>query len=173
MRTYEMYGDTMDTENKPFWFQRIARVCQTVFDALGTGHAEAVYHRAVVIEMLRRPSTFARVESERAVPIFYGDTLVSTCRADLVFVDVLTQRTVLMEIKAHAGSAQHHLPFRIQLCKYVRHLAENQTAVHHAVIANFRQPKSESCLRASSRPVVELVVLQHDDDNHEEDEVNV
>lgn len=164
----------MDTENKPFWFQRIARVCQTVFDALGTGHAEAVYHRAVVIELIRRPSTFARVESERAVPVFYGDTLVTTCRADLVFVDVLTQHTVLMEIKAHAGSAYHHVPFWTQLCKYVRHLSQNQTVVHHAVIANFRQPKSETCMRSSTRPLVELVVL-HDDDNHEydRDEVNV
>ena len=63
-----------------------------VFNALGCGFIESVYHRSLIIEFTNRNIQF---HSEYELPIFYKNQKVGARRADF-----LVEKSVTVEIKA-------------------------------------------------------------------------
>jgi GxxExxY protein len=80
-----------------------------VYNELGYGFVEAVYIRAMAIELFQRRMNVAR---EVPVTVYYKGVTVGTFRADLVIAD-----TVVVEVKAGEQAAEHDRP---QLVNYLR-----------------------------------------------------
>jgi GxxExxY protein len=91
---------------------RVRRVIGAFFDVynrMGHGFLEAVYARALELELRDRG---LRVEREVALEAFYKSVLVGTFRADLV-----VERALVIELKA---AARPHPADRAQLHNYLR-----------------------------------------------------
>jgi GxxExxY protein len=80
-----------------------------VYNELGYGFVEAVYVRALAIELFQRRMNVAR---EVPVTVFYKGVTVGTFRADLVVAD-----TVVVEVKVGEQPSETDRP---QLLNYLR-----------------------------------------------------
>lgn len=80
-----------------------------VYNVLGYGFAERVYHEAMAIELRRLGMAVA---SEKPLPVHYRGILVGDFAADLVVDDA-----VLLELKAVRQIADEH---RAQILNYLR-----------------------------------------------------
>ena len=72
-----------------------------VYNALGPGLSEIVYHRAMMVDLRNQGIAF---ETEVHFPVYYLGVEVGRYRADLVVAG-----TVIVEIKAVAGIAKEHI----------------------------------------------------------------
>lgn len=110
--------------------------CLEVLRQLGCGHAECVYHKALAIELQNHPNV-KHLETEKHVPIVYTAAnhthTVGSCRVDLIYTEVDTQKRVLVELKATASSAGAGGTHQVE--KYVRLLGR----VDEAYLVNFKQ----------------------------------
>ena len=88
---------------------RIISAFYTVYNTLGHGFIESVYHNAMVIEMVRRSIA---VEVEKPITVYYGPNVVGTFEADLV-----VERRVIVELKAKEKLVPAH---EAQLTNYLR-----------------------------------------------------
>ncbi len=79
---------------------RVLRVFYEVYNELGGGFLEGVYHRAMMIALLQAG---LKAESEVPVPVVFRGTVVGDYRADLV-----VDGRVLLELKAVAGLDRAH-----------------------------------------------------------------
>ncbi len=89
--------------------ERIIGAYRVVYNTLGFGFAERVYHAAMVVELRRAD---LRVESEVALPVHYRSHLVGEFYADLVVNDC-----VIVELKAVKALLDEH---RAQLFSYLK-----------------------------------------------------
>lgn len=101
-----------------------------VYSALGTGHSESVYHRAMEVELRAR---VVRFETKVIVPISYRGLNVGYGEADLIVYTDQEPDGLVVELKAttYAPRSQE----RAQLQSYLR--ARN---TDRGVLVNFRQP---------------------------------
>lgn len=122
-------------------------ICTYLFNQLGRGHTECVYHKALIAELQACPLV-QRVEFEKQVPITYTDSYnghtytVGSCRVDILYVDVVTEETVLVELKvatSNVGSGAYH-----QTAKYIRLLKDLDVRVDRAYLINFKQSCSDT-----------------------------
>jgi GxxExxY protein len=81
-----------------------------VWRTLGVGYSEAIYQRALEVDLTKAGVHCAL---ECAVPVVYADVVVGTVRADIV------TRDTVVELKA-CGTVTEAMSF--QVAKYMRHL---------------------------------------------------
>lgn len=98
-----------------------------VYNTLGFGHKELIYHKALVIEFKKRNILF---KNEVSLPVYYEEEKVGTYQPDFVIED-----KVLIEIKA--------LPFitkaaEVQMVYYLR-----GTRYNLGLLVNFGSKKLE------------------------------
>ena len=117
-----------------------------VFEILGPGHTESVYHRAVEVSLRLRGGQY---DSEVVVPILYMDHVVGNIRCDLI-VD-----GVIVELKAVTKITPDH---RQQLLNYLKILKKSRgllvnfgtsltiEEVQHPTELDLECPRSESLL---------------------------
>jgi GxxExxY protein len=79
-----------DTEN--IIRKHINQIVHEVYDTLGSGHSERVYHNAMEVSLRGLNIPY---ESERHVPIYYKDHVVGMARADIII-----GRTTVLELKS-------------------------------------------------------------------------
>jgi GxxExxY protein len=101
--------------------EQIIACFRTVYNTLGTGFSEKVYHSALAIEIQVRGM---HVELEHPIDVYYKDVPVGRFYADL-FVD----RLVIVEIKAVSELLDEH---RAQLLNYLK-----STNVEVGLLVNF------------------------------------
>jgi len=107
-----------------------------VYDALGTGHTESVYHRAVEVELRTRGINY---ESKVVLPIYYRGLSVGYGEADIIVYNSHSVTTdnapIIVELKAvtYAPRAAE----RAQIQAYMRGYC-----CETGLIINFRQPTS-------------------------------
>ena len=86
---------------------------ETVLDVLGPHHSEAVYQKAMLIE-LKDVLEVTRCESEVVVPICYKDRYVGTIRLDIV-----VNNSLIVELKSSPSKTLRSADMN-QLEKYIR-----------------------------------------------------
>ena len=108
----------------------IVACADLVYQALGTGHSESVYHRAMEVELRAR---VIRFETKVILPISYRGLNVGYGEADLIVYTDDEPGGLIVELKAttYAPRASE----RAQLKSYLRARQSN-----HGVLINFRQP---------------------------------
>jgi len=71
---------------------KIISAFYSVYNTLGHGFIESIYHNAMIIEMVKRGLS---VEIEKPITVYYGANVVGTFEADLV-----VEHRVIVELKA-------------------------------------------------------------------------
>jgi len=98
-----------------------------VMKALGTGHTESVYHRAMVTSLNAKMIPH---RSEVACPVMFMGEIVGTGRADLVVGDLVIELKANRKCPTEASA---------QLNKYVENLTEIEGRQYRGMIINFGQ----------------------------------
>lgn len=88
---------------------KIISAFYTVYNTLGHGFIESIYHNAMIIEMVKKGLS---VEIEKPITVYYGPNVVGTFEADLV-----VDRRVIVELKAKEKLIAAH---EAQLTNYLR-----------------------------------------------------
>jgi GxxExxY protein len=88
---------------------RIIRTFYTVFNGLGYGFLESIYHNAMIIELLKDD---LKVETEKPIAVYYSERVVGTFAADLV-----VENKIILELKAKEKILAAH---EAQLINYLR-----------------------------------------------------
>ena len=105
---------------------RVIKVFYKIYNALGYGFIESIYHNSMIIELV---SEGLRVETEKPIAVYYGSNVVGTFEADLVVQD-----KVILELKAKESLHQAH---EAQLTNYLR-----ATDIELGLLLNFgRKPE--------------------------------
>lgn len=115
-----------------------------IYNTLGRGYPECVYHRAFEFELRQNGINY---ESEKLVPVNYKGTQVGYGRADIV----LDEYNTILEFKAN--SSPPRLPEMEQINHYMRHLK-----ITKGIIINFGQPS------INQRETVDYIIIRKDDD---------
>ena len=105
---------------------RIIKVFYKVYNTLGYGFIESIYHNAMIIELSESGS---KVETEKPIAVYYDGRVVGTFAADLVVED-----KVILELKAKEKIHEAH---EAQLLNYLR-----STEIELGLLLNFgKQPE--------------------------------
>jgi GxxExxY protein len=100
---------------------RIIKVFYKVYNTLGYGFLEQIYHNAMIIELA--VEGFA-VESEKPIAVYYNDKVVGKFAADIV-----VNEKVILELKAAEAIHDAH---EAQLTNYLR-----STSLEVGLLFNF------------------------------------
>lgn len=104
--------------------EEIIGISNEIYETLGTGHTETIYHRAMETELRLQGINYS---SEVATPIYYKDNYIGYGRADIVIPGIL-----VIELKATATSLRN--PDKEKLRSYM-----NSLGVDDGIIINFPQ----------------------------------
>lgn len=88
---------------------RIIKVFYKVYNQLGYGFLENIYHNAMILELVAEG---LEVETERSISVYYGKHVVGSFSADLV-----VNQTIILELKAKETLHPAH---EAQLINYLR-----------------------------------------------------
>jgi GxxExxY protein len=88
---------------------RIIKIFYKVYNTLGYGFIESVYHNAMIVELIRNG---IKVETEMPIAVYYEDKLVGTFAADL-----LVERKIILELKS---TEVLNIAHEAQLTNYLR-----------------------------------------------------
>ena len=90
---------------------KIIGAAYQVYNQLGFGFLESVYHKAMLIELAKYA---LKVESEKPLNVYYDDQLVGEFNADIFVED-----TVVVELKSVQNIAKGH---EVQIVNYLNGL---------------------------------------------------
>ena len=87
----------------------LRQVANDIWDSLGPGYSESVYHSAFEVALRRRDIYY---DSERIIPVFYMFQNVGHVRADLII-----EQKYVVELKSVSRLTETH---RIQIRNYMK-----------------------------------------------------
>lgn len=96
-------------------------VAQNIWDELGPGYSERVYHNAFEVALRKRNIPY---ETERILPIFYEGHNIGNLRSDLI-----VDRTLIVELKSTSRLTDQ---FRNQIRNYMK-----LTGINEGLLVNF------------------------------------
>jgi GxxExxY protein len=115
--------------------QKIFQSAKEVYRVLGTGHSEAVYHKAMEVEL--RLNGF-KYSTKSPVSILYKNHIVGYNEPDLlVYPEEDGNPTIVVELKATTYPPRE--TEKAQLDSYLRNLKTN-----YGILINFPQPTSKT-----------------------------
>src|SRR5262245_34218702 len=88
---------------------QIIKAFYKVYNTLGYGFIESVYHNAMIVELVRSGIT---IETEKHIAVYYEERVVGTFSADLVVAG-----KIILELKAKEIL---HAAHEAQLVNYLR-----------------------------------------------------
>ena len=117
---------------------KIIGAAYKVYNQLGFGFLESVYHNAMLIELTKYD---LKVESEKPLNVFYDDQVVGDFNADL-----FVENKVVVELKSRQNLAKGH---EVQLVNYLNGLKKEI-----GLLINF-SPSGVEIKRKYRNPVTE------------------
>lgn len=106
----------------------IREIAKNIYDTLGPGYSERVYHNAFEVSLRKRGVPY---ESERIIPIMFEGHTIGNVRADLI-----VDGTWIVELKSVKGSLNSAND--IQIRQYM-----NLTGVPNGLLVNFSHTECE------------------------------
>lgn len=139
-------------------YSLISSAANNVFNQLGPGHSEKIYHKALHSELV---CLGFNITSEYHVPIIYTDSKNNSHILESERIDIfmhyndkykeLTNKNVILELKAISKNIQEQE--RNQVLKYVKQL--KNIDISYGVVINFPQPTSKE-----TRSEIEIILLE-------------
>ena len=123
----------------------IINICNNVFNTLGKGFNECIYHKAILVDLYK---TQYQIETKKIIPIEYNNVNVGYVESDVIVYDDINNIMIIIELKAQTNDLSYKEKFQVQ--KYMNHL--NHTIDKKNIIGlviNFSQ-KNNSILEVQT-----------------------
>ena len=95
----------------------IINICNNVFNSLGKGFNECIYHKAILIDLYK---TEYKIETKKIIPIDYKGVNVGYVESDVIVYDEKNDLMIIIELKAQTNDLSYKEKFQVQ--KYMNHL---------------------------------------------------
>ena len=115
-------------------FEEILDIANNVFNTLGAGFIENIYHKAMLID-LNKLNKYDIIETKKIIPISYKDINIGYVESDIV---LHTENNIfILELKAFDRIiTQKEIS---QTKKYINLIENNQNKVIKGIVINFNQ----------------------------------
>jgi GxxExxY protein len=111
--------------------ETILQIAAKIMKDMGAGYSESIYQNALHRKLARIDGTCVM---EKIIPVVYeGDTL-GVCRADIVLEGYVIDVKAVRRMPAGVEK---------QVCKYVKHLMDQDGKMRKGVVINFNQETEE------------------------------
>ena len=120
----------------------IINACKRVFQSLGVGHTERVYHKALVYEL---NCLNFNIDTEMNIVVKYEDSQGKIHNLESLRIDIfIHDLNIILELKAIQRKIQ---PQEIaQIKKYFNVLNKDNIKVDYGIIINFPQPSNKEII---------------------------
>jgi len=120
----------------------IINACKRVFQSLGLGHTERVYHKALVYEL---NCLNFNIDTEMNIVVKYEDSQGKIHNLESLLIDIfIHDLNIILELKAIQRKIQ---PQEIaQIKKYFNVLNKDNIKVDYGIIINFPQPSNKEII---------------------------
>ena len=98
----------------------IINICNNVFNTLGKGFNECIYHKAILVDLYK---TQYQIETKKIIPIEYNNVNVGYVESDVIVYDEINNIMIIIELKAQTNDLSYKEKFQVQ--KYMNHLNHN------------------------------------------------
>ena len=119
----------------------IINICNNVFNSLGKGFNECIYHKAILVDLYK---TEYQIETKKIIAIDYKGVNVGYVESDIILYDEKNDIMIIIELKAQTNDLSYKEKFQVQ--KYMNNI-ENKNII--GLIINFSQ-KNNSNLEVQS-----------------------
>lgn len=109
----------------------IINICNNVFNSLGKGFNECIYHKAVLVDLYK---TEYKIETKKIIPIDYKGVNVGYVESDIIVYDEKKNIMIIIELKAQTNDLSYKEKFQVQ--KYMNNI-ENENTI--GLVINFSQ----------------------------------
>ena len=109
----------------------IINICNNVFNTLGKGFNECIYHKAILVDLYK---TKYQIETKKIIPIDYKGVNVGYVESDVIVYDEKNDLMIIIELKAQTNDLSYKEKFQVQ--KYMNNI-ENENII--GLIINFSQ----------------------------------
>ena len=109
----------------------IINICNNVFNTLGKGFNECIYHKAILVDLYK---TNYNIETKKIIPIDYKSVNVGYVESDVIVYDEKNDLMIIIELKAQTNDLSYKEKFQVQ--KYMNNI-ENKNAI--GLVINFSQ----------------------------------
>jgi len=109
----------------------IINICNNVFNSLGKGFNECIYHKAILVDLYK---TNYKIETKKIIPIDYKGVNVGYVESDVIVYDKNTNIMIIIELKAQTIDLSYKEKFQVQ--KYMNNI-ENKNTI--GLVINFSQ----------------------------------
>lgn len=118
--------------------KEIQTSAEEVYKHLGTGHSEAVYHKAMEVELRTRNINYS---TKCPISINYKGFVVGYNEPDLIvkFINTITSSEIIIVVELKATTYSPRESEKAQLHSYLRTLD-----TEYGILINFPQPTSKS-----------------------------
>ena len=109
----------------------IINICNNVFNSLGKGFNECIYHKAILVDLYK---TEYQIETKKIIPIDYKGVNVGYVESDIIVYDEKNDIMIIIELKAQTNDLSYKEKFQVQ--KYMNNI-ENENTI--GLVINFSQ----------------------------------
>tara|TARA_B100001094_G_C17931853_1_gene671143 strand:- start:224 stop:727 length:504 start_codon:yes stop_codon:yes gene_type:complete len=109
----------------------IINICNNVFNTLGKGFNECIYHKAILVDLYK---TNYNIETKKIIPIDYKGINVGYVESDIIVYDEKNDLMIIIELKAQTNDLSYKEKFQVQ--KYMNNI-ENKNTI--GLVINFSQ----------------------------------
>ena len=109
----------------------IINICNNVFNSLGKGFNECIYHKAILVDLYK---TEYQIETKKIIPIDYKGVNVGYVESDIIVYDEKKNIMIIIELKAQTNDLSYKEKFQVQ--KYMNNI-ENENII--GLVINFSQ----------------------------------
>ena len=109
----------------------IINICNNVFNSLGKGFNECIYHKAILVDLYK---TEYKIETKKIIPIDYKGVNVGYVESDVIVYDEKNDLMIIIELKAQTNDLSYKEKFQVQ--KYMNNI-ENENTI--GLVINFSQ----------------------------------
>ena len=107
------------------------KICNNVFNTLGKGFNECIYHKAILVDLYK---TEYKIETKKIIPIDYKGVNVGYVESDVIVYDEKNDLMIIIELKAQTNDLSYKEKFQVQ--KYMNNI-ENENTI--GLVINFSQ----------------------------------
>lgn len=125
-------SDNIDNDTNPqSMISFIINICNNVFNTLGKGFNECIYHKAILVDLYK---TNYNIETKKIIPIDYNGVNVGYVESDIIVYDEKNNIMIIIELKAQTNDLSYKEKFQVQ--KYMNNI-ENKNTI--GLVINFSQ----------------------------------
>ena len=119
-----------ENPNEKYLIDTIIKIANNVFEILGKGFVESIYHKAMLVDLYELGYI---IETKKIIPIEYNCVNVGYVESDIIVYDRVNDITVIIELKSQDKDLNHKEILQVQ--KYMRNI--NKKSI--GLVINFPQ----------------------------------